>query len=144
MQQRAPRPQALHNVSSCISAAACPFIPLRCAPLQEWGSVDVGHPGNSTAAHPDSAFSPVQVALARLEALTDVKPAAYYQHADLYEARSTRGRWAGGVGAVSCDHACCGIKLDVKSLPAACCCGQLPGLLRIMTFSSCVLDSLGL
>ncbi|WIA29416.1 hypothetical protein OEZ86_011919 [Tetradesmus obliquus] len=60
--------------------------------LEEWGSVDVGHPGNSTAAHPDSAFSPVQVALARLEALTDVKPAAYYQHADLYEARSTRGR----------------------------------------------------
>jgi hypothetical protein len=54
--------------------------------------VDVSHPGNSTAQHPDSAFSPVQVALARLEALTDVKPAAYYQHADMYEARSTRGR----------------------------------------------------
>jgi hypothetical protein len=53
------------------------------------------HTGNSTAQHPDSAFSPVQIALARLEALTDVKPAAYYQHADMYEARSTRGRWVG-------------------------------------------------
>jgi hypothetical protein len=64
--------------------------------------VDVAHPGNSTAQHPDSAFSPVQVALARLEALTDVKPAAYFRHADLYEARSTRGRWVGALHSDAC------------------------------------------
>lgn len=59
--------------------------------MQEFGRVDVDHPRNS---HPTSALTPVQAALARLEALTDVRPACYPQFADLYEARSTRGRWA--------------------------------------------------
>lgn len=84
----------LHHVTLHLSFLCLSNIVPRARASQEWGSVDVAHPGNSTAQHPDSAFSPVQVALARLEALTDVKPAAYCQHADLYEARSTRGRWA--------------------------------------------------
>lgn len=59
---------------------------------QEHGSIDVSDPRNSAAEYPSSAFSPVEVALARLEAMTDVKPACYSQYRHLYEARSTQGR----------------------------------------------------
>jgi hypothetical protein len=52
----------------------------------------VSDPRNSSAQYPSSAFSPVQVALARLEAMTDVKPACYHQYRQLYEARSTDSR----------------------------------------------------
>jgi hypothetical protein len=68
----------------------CPPPPV---PLtQEYGHIDVSDPRNSSAAHPSSAFSPVQVALARLEAMTDVKPACYSQYRALYEGRSTHSR----------------------------------------------------
>jgi hypothetical protein len=53
----------------------------------------VADPRNSLAASPSSAFSPVQLGLARLETVVDVKPACYSRFRDLYEARSTQGRW---------------------------------------------------
>lgn len=59
---------------------------------QEHGRIDVSDPRNSSAAYPSSAFSPVQVALARLEAMADVKPACYSQYRALYGARSTQSR----------------------------------------------------
>jgi hypothetical protein len=59
---------------------------------QDYGRIDVSDPRNSSAQYPCSAFSPVQVALARLEAMTDVKPACYSQYRKLYDARSTEGR----------------------------------------------------
>ena len=51
-------------------------------------------PRNSAAQYPASAFSPVQLALARLEAMADVKPACFGRFKQLYDARSTHGRWA--------------------------------------------------
>lgn len=87
-----------HAVSSVRTplCSACPsFSTPRTPPLQEYGRIDVADARNSAAQYPSSAFSPVQVALARLEAMTDVKPACYPRFKQLYEARSTDGRWVG-------------------------------------------------
>ncbi|KIZ04192.1 hypothetical protein MNEG_3760 [Monoraphidium neglectum] len=55
------------------------------------GRVDVDHPLNS---HPDRAYSPLEAALGRLEALTDVQAAAHARYAALYAARDEYGRLA--------------------------------------------------
>jgi hypothetical protein len=49
----------------------------------------VDHPLNS---HPDRAYSPLEAALGRLEALTDVQAAAHARYAALYAARDEYGR----------------------------------------------------
>eukprot|EP00879_Flechtneria_rotunda_P020010 GHRR01021037.1.p1 GENE.GHRR01021037.1~~GHRR01021037.1.p1 ORF type:complete len:401 (+),score=118.20 GHRR01021037.1:516-1718(+) len=65
--------------------------------LEAHGRIDVSHPRNSQALFPSSAFSPVEVALARLEAITTVKPACYNQHRDIYEGRSTQSSCPAGL-----------------------------------------------
>jgi len=62
---------------------------LCCAVPQDHGRIDVSNPGNKEA---ESAFSAVEMALARLEGVSDVKPACYSQYKELYEARSTHNR----------------------------------------------------
>jgi hypothetical protein len=65
---------------------------------QEHGRIDVSDPRNSAAQFPSSAFSPVQVALTRLEAMTDVRPACYSRCKTVYKGRSTQGRWVWAAG----------------------------------------------
>eukprot|EP00775_Hariotina_reticulata_P010405 gene10405-10563_t len=57
--------------------------------LEVHGSVDVANPRSGD---PVSAFSPVQVALARLEAIVDVKPMCYSRFQELYDARNAQRR----------------------------------------------------
>ncbi|KAI8463576.1 MAG: hypothetical protein J3K34DRAFT_462370 [Monoraphidium minutum] len=57
--------------------------------VEAHGRVDVDHPLN---AHPDSSYSPLEAALGRLEALTDVRAAAHARHAALYATRDEYGR----------------------------------------------------
>lgn len=63
-----------------------------CCQPQDHGKIDVSDPRNSAAQYPSSAFTPVQLALSRLEAMSDVKPACYGRYKQLYDARSTHGR----------------------------------------------------
>jgi hypothetical protein len=50
--------------------------------------VDVEHPRNSVADFPDAAYGLVERMLARLEALSQLKPAAAVTHAEIYTCAS--------------------------------------------------------
>lgn len=52
---------------------------------------DLDHPLN---ADPDCAYSPLETALGRLEALTDIPALAHTRHAEIYAARDVYGRCA--------------------------------------------------
>lgn len=76
-----------------------PVLPVYCLPCQAHGRVEVSHPRNSASASPDSAYSPLERALARLEALTDARPCCYDRYKDMYAGREEYER---------CGMCCCG------------------------------------
>ncbi len=91
--------------------------------VQAHARVGVNHVRNSEANYPDSAYSPLERGLARLEALTDAQPACWGAYREVYEGRDSYDRCAGDAFRTAC------VTVDRPhwfSKPASCTGGRQP------------------